>query len=157
MRDNIIIHGLPEEPKETYQTTENIVKSFLKSNLKLEDSAIRHIQFARAHRLGPQREGESRSRPIVAKLLDPRHKSMIMGNAKQLKGSKLALSNQFPPEVMRRRKLLQPAFFEARSAGKKVRLSKDKLYIEGTLYRNSQITYWLTGGNSAHAAPTLQS
>ena len=30
MRDNIIFHGLPEERKETYQTTERLVKLFMK-------------------------------------------------------------------------------------------------------------------------------
>ncbi|CAL9687714.1 unnamed protein product [Knipowitschia caucasica] len=146
MRDNIIIHGLPEQQKETYQTTEKIVMSFLTNNLKMEEGEARRIQVARAHRLGREREGDSRGRPIVAKLLDPRHKTTIMGRAKELKGTKLSLSDQFPPEIMRRRRLLQPVFAEARSAGKRAKLSVDKLYIDGVLYRNSKITYWLTGG-----------
>ncbi|KAK7877018.1 hypothetical protein WMY93_032275 [Mugilogobius chulae] len=158
MRDNFIIHGLPEQQKESYEITDNLVKHFFKTNLKMEDNVVQQIHLARAHRLGrpvQQREGTPRGRPIVAKLLDPRHKAIIMGKARELRGSGLALSDQFPPEIMRRRKLLQPALTEARSAGKKARLSIDKLYIDGNLYRNSKITYWLTGGDErpTHVQP----
>lgn len=150
MRDNFILHGLPEQQRETYQTTEQLVKNFFKSQLKLEDGEVQRIQLARTHRLGHRREGATRSRPIVAKLLDPRHKTVIMGKAKELKGTGLSLSDQFPPEIVRRRKLLQPVFAEARAAGRKAKLSIDKLYIDGELYRNSKITYWLTGGDHGY-------
>uniref|UniRef100_A0AAV2JFR5 Transposase n=1 Tax=Knipowitschia caucasica TaxID=637954 RepID=A0AAV2JFR5_KNICA len=113
----------------------------------MDENTAQGIHLARAHRLGQQREGASRSRPIVAKLLDPRHKAVIMGKGRELKGTKLAISDQFPQEIMRRRRLLQPILAEARTAGKRSRLSIDKLYIDGTLYRNSKITYWLTGSN----------
>lgn len=153
MRDNFIIHGLPEQQKETYQMSEKLVKSFLKTNLKMEESVVQHIQLARAHRLGQLREGASRSRPIVAKLLDPRYKPVIMGRTKELRGTGLTLTDQFPPEIMRRRKLLQQALTKARSVGKKARLITDKFYIDGQLYRDSKTTYWLTGGDEAHANP----
>ncbi|KAK7907389.1 hypothetical protein WMY93_016001 [Mugilogobius chulae] len=156
MRDNFIIHGLPEQQKETYQTTDKLVKSFFKTNLKMDDDLVQQIHLARAHRLGQQNDKSPRCRPIVAKLLDPRHKATIMGKAKELKGSGLGLSDQFPPEIMRRRKSLQPILAEARAAGKRARLSVDKLYIDGFLYRNSKITYWLTGGDEQPHAPPVE-
>uniref|UniRef100_A0AAV2LRN4 Uncharacterized protein n=1 Tax=Knipowitschia caucasica TaxID=637954 RepID=A0AAV2LRN4_KNICA len=115
----------------------------------MEDSAVKQIQLARAHRLGQWRGKTPRGRPIVSKLLDPRHKITIMGKAGELKGTGLGLTDQFPGEIMRRRKLLQPVLAEARAAGRRAKISIDKLYIDGELYRNSKITYWLTGGDDA--------
>ena len=43
--DNIIIHGLPEINKETYQSTEQLVKSFMKENLKMDEARGRSHQF----------------------------------------------------------------------------------------------------------------
>uniref|UniRef100_A0AAV2LUD0 Uncharacterized protein n=1 Tax=Knipowitschia caucasica TaxID=637954 RepID=A0AAV2LUD0_KNICA len=117
---------------------------------------VEQIQLARSHRLGQRREGASRSRPIVTKLLDPRHKAIVMGNARELKGTGLSLSNQFPPDILRRRRLLQPVFTEARTAGRRAKLSIDKLYIDGELYRNAKLTYWLTGGNQRHADEEIE-
>ncbi|CAL9692525.1 unnamed protein product [Knipowitschia caucasica] len=72
-----------------------------------------------------------------------------MGKAGELKGTGLGLTDQFPGEIMRRRKLLQPVLAEARAAGRRAKISIDKLYIDGKLYRNSKTTYWLTGGDDA--------
>ncbi|KAK7890911.1 hypothetical protein WMY93_022874 [Mugilogobius chulae] len=138
------------------QCRNKLVKSFFKTNLKMDDDLVQQIHLARAHRLGQQNDKSPRCRPIVAKLLDPRHKATIMGKAKELKGSGLGLSDQFPPEIMRRRKSLQPILAEARAAGKRARLSVDKLYIDGFLYRNSKITYWLTGGDEQPHAPPVE-
>uniref|UniRef100_A0AAV2MNX9 Uncharacterized protein n=1 Tax=Knipowitschia caucasica TaxID=637954 RepID=A0AAV2MNX9_KNICA len=120
MRDNFIIHGLPEQQKETYQDTEQLVKSCLKIHLKM-DSTVKEIQLARAHRLGQWRGKTPRGRPFV-------------GEHGELKGTGLGLTDQFPGEIMRRRKLLQPVLAEARAAGRRAKISIDKLYIDGKLY-----------------------
>uniref|UniRef100_A0AAV2KIB7 Uncharacterized protein n=1 Tax=Knipowitschia caucasica TaxID=637954 RepID=A0AAV2KIB7_KNICA len=144
-------HRLPggEYDRQGSQSTEHLVKTFLKTNPKMDDNLVQQIDLARAHWLGQPREGAPRCRPIVAKLLDPRLNAAIMRKGRELKGTKLVLSDQFPPEIMKRRKLLQPALAEARTAGKLARLSIDKLYIDGRLYRNSKVTYWLSGGDEA--------
>lgn len=45
MRDNIIVHGLPEEQTETYHSTEQTVKRFLSAHLKMKDNDITNIHF----------------------------------------------------------------------------------------------------------------
>ncbi|KAK7896391.1 hypothetical protein WMY93_021716 [Mugilogobius chulae] len=40
MRDNIIIHGIPEENKETYQVTEQLVKKFMTDQLKMDQPTV---------------------------------------------------------------------------------------------------------------------
>ncbi len=147
MRDNVIIHGIPEKGKETYMETEQLVKSFLKDSFQLEEKEVDAIHFSRAHCIGQSRHGMLRPRPVVAKLTDSKAKLVIMGKGKRLKDTPFSISDQFPPEILRRRRLLYPVMRDARNAMKRTCLSVDKLYIDGKLFRNSDITYWLSGGD----------
>ncbi|KAJ8371636.1 hypothetical protein AAFF_G00303560 [Aldrovandia affinis] len=153
MRDNIIIHGLPEANeearggKEAYLKSEQIVRSFLGESLKMTKPEVDAIQFCRVHRLGYSKPGVTKSRPIVAKVTISSMKHAIMERGKELKGCDASITDQYPPEIMRRWRLLQPIMKEARNNGRKTRLYSDKLFIEGQLYRNAKITYWLTGGD----------
>ncbi|KAM3591288.1 uncharacterized protein V6R79_026160 [Siganus canaliculatus] len=147
MRDNIIIHGLPETQKETYQSTEQLVKSFMKNSLKMEKREVDTHRFSRIHRIGHAEYLRQKGRPIVAKVLDTKMKMFIMGRRKELCGTNYSFSDQNPLEILMRRRLLHPAMTEARKNNKKARLVIDKLYIDGKLYRNPEITYWLFSGN----------
>ncbi|CAL9685162.1 unnamed protein product [Knipowitschia caucasica] len=146
MRDNIILHGIPEENKETYQISEQLVKKFMKEQLNMDQRVVQDIQVARAHRVGKPRGASERPRPIVTKLVAPKDKSTIMARGQELKGSTFSMTDQFPQEIMKRRRLLYPVMAEAKKNNKRVRLMVDKLIIDGSLYRNSKITYWLSGG-----------
>lgn len=44
MRVSIIIYGIPETSKETYQTSEQLVKSFMKDNLKMGERELETIR-----------------------------------------------------------------------------------------------------------------
>lgn len=70
-----------------------------------------------------------------------------MRKSKELKGISLLITDQYPQEIMNRWRLLYPIMTEARNGNKGTRLVVDKLFIDGQLFRNSDITYWLTGGN----------
>ena len=70
-----------------------------------------------------------------------------MEKGKLLKGSGFSVTDQYPPEIMKRRRLLYPVMTAARNEHKKTRLFMDKLYVEGELFRDSAITYWLSGGD----------
>ncbi|CAJ1055550.1 uncharacterized protein LOC119127540 [Xyrichtys novacula] len=148
MRDNIIIHGLPETQKETYQSTEQLVKTFMKSTLKMEEREVDAIRFSRVHRVGQAESSRQKSRPIVAKVVDTKMKISIMGRGKELRGTNYSISDQYPPEILRRRRLLHPVMTEVRKNNKKARLVTDKLYIDGKLYSNPEITHWLFGGDT---------
>ena len=73
-------------------------------------------------------------------------KYAVMSKGKELKNSGYSISDQFPAEIMSRRRLLYPILTEARKNKKNARLFMDKLYIDGSLYRDPSITYWLSGG-----------
>ena len=147
MRDNIIVHGLPESNNETHQKSEELVKSFLLDNLKMKPEEAEAIRFSRVHRLGKPKADQGRPRPIVAKLTDSKMKSAVMSKGKELRNSNYSISDQFPAEIMNRRRQLYPIMAEARQNKKNARLYVDKLYIDGQLYRNPTITYWLSCGN----------
>ncbi|KAJ8342030.1 hypothetical protein SKAU_G00319580 [Synaphobranchus kaupii] len=116
MRDNIIIHGVPEKDDETYLKTEEVVKSFLKDELKMRASEAEAIRFSRVHRIGKAKVGQQRSRPIVAKVIDSKMKSSVMAKGRELKGSNYSINDQFPFEILRRRRLLYPIMTEARKS-----------------------------------------
>lgn len=122
--------------------------------MKPEDAGA--VRFSRVHRLGRTKtDQQRRPRPIVAKVVDSKMKSAVMSRGKELKGSNYSISDQFPPEIMNRRRLLHPIMAEARKAKKNARLFIDKLYIDGKLYRNPRTTYWLSGGD-VNIIPELQ-
>ena len=70
-----------------------------------------------------------------------------MSRGKELKNTSYSISDQYPAEIMGRRRLLYPVMAAARKENKNARLFMDKLYIDGNLYRNSNITFWLSGGD----------
>lgn len=110
MRDNIIIHGLAEDQIETYNSTEQKVKTFLKTHLKMQDRDMVNIHFDRVHRIGQKRAGSLKHRPIVAKVTNFKSKIAIMERSRELKGTNLSVTDQFPPEILRRRRILQPLY-----------------------------------------------
>ena len=106
MRDNIIVHGLAEVKNETHQKSEELLKTFLSGNLKMDVNEVEAVHFSRVHRLGKAKADQQRPRPIVAKTIDSKMKYAVMSKGGELKGTNYAISDQFPAEIMRRRRLL---------------------------------------------------
>lgn len=79
MRDNIIIHGIHETNKETYQSTELLVKTLLKESPKMDECEVEAIHFSRAHRIGNAEASRQKHRPIDTKI-----KISIMERGKEL-------------------------------------------------------------------------
>ena len=63
MRDNLLFSNIPEVQDESPIHTENILRQFLKNELKMDSSAVDHIRFERVHRI----QGRSTPRMIFAK------------------------------------------------------------------------------------------
>lgn len=68
---------------------------------------------------------------------------MIKSRGKLLKGSNFGMNDQFPKEIQQRRKILIPIMKDFREKGKRAALSVDKLYVDGTLFCDRNITTWL--------------
>ena len=92
-------------------------------------------------------------RPIVAVFERFSDREMIKNVASTLKGKNFSIREQFPAEIEQRRKPLYPVMRKALvDKNNKVKMVRDKLYINNTLYKpsnsNSQVTNRDTNGQS---------
>jgi hypothetical protein len=129
MRDNLIFYNIKEN------TTE-VIQNLIESHFGIEDAKM--MKIGRSHRMGKQRG--TKPRAIVAKFNYFPDKVRILANARKLKGTGIAVSEQFPEEIVAIRKRLYPEMKKARDAGRKSELVRDKLYIDGQLFRESTST-----------------
>lgn len=139
MRDNLVFTGIPER---IVDNPEEAVKDFMINKLKLPIDTANRITFHHVHRLG-QKNNNNRPRPIVAKFEHFKQKETVQRQGKQLKGTDFGMNDQFPKEIMERRKKLFPIRKQKIQEGKKAVISVDELYIDGQLYRHKDITPWL--------------
>lgn len=129
MRDNLLFHGISEQPSEN---VENVVLTLCEEKLQIAD-AKNNVKIERAHRIGKSAPGKTR--PIVVKFSSHKDRESIRKNSKLLKGTNIGISEQFPREIQERRKQLIPVMKQAQRDGKKATLSVDRLYIDGRLYQ----------------------
>lgn len=140
MRDNLIFSGIPL-PTSTPDDPEKAVKEFMQSSLKIPLETVNRITFHRVHRLTSK--NNKKPPPIIAKFEHYKHKELTKSKGKELKGTSFGLNDQFPQEIQERRRALLPIMKQLRQEGNRATLSVDKLYVNGTLYRNPNITTWL--------------
>ena len=97
----------------------------------------------RASQTYKNRKSESRPRNVVLRLGNTDQVHMILRSCKKLKGHtpKIFINQQFPPEVVARRRILQPVFNKARKLKMKANLSVDRLYIAGRMYTVDTINH----------------
>lgn len=91
------------------------------------------IQIDRAHRIGVRSPGKIR--PIVAKFVLSEHKAFVKSALSKVNlkdppyNGQFKVNDQFPPEVIERRKELIPKLLSERRKGNKATLVRDKLYV----------------------------
>ena len=140
MRDNLIFTGIPEPPSDQPETA---VTDFMINQLKLPTQTVKNITFHRVHRLGHKHTNSTRPRPIIVKFEHYKHKELVQRQGRQLKGTNYGLNDQYPPEINNRRKQLFPIRKLKIQEGKRAVISVDKLYIDGQLFKDKDITPWL--------------
>ena len=138
MRDNLIFTGITEQQNED---PEKLVKNFITDQLKLPAGTANNITFHRVHRLG--QKNAHRPRPIIAKFEHFKQKMIVQKQGRELRGTNFGMNDQFPPDILQRRKTLFPIRKQLLGEGKKAVIVVDKLYIEGQLYRDKEKTPWL--------------
>ncbi|XP_039870018.1 uncharacterized protein LOC120722883 [Simochromis diagramma] len=140
MRDNLVFSGIPESAGEDAEAT---VKSFIKIHLKLPEDTVKNIDFDRVHRLGGVRSRTGRPRPIVAKFGQFKQKEQVKSRGRELKGTDFSVNDQFPKEILERRKVLFPVRRSFIQKGSRAAIAVDRLYVDGQLYRDPGTTPWL--------------
>ena len=139
MRDNLLFFNIPEKKGEN--CTECVLQ-LAEKYLKIEDASD-IIKIDRAHRIGANQD---KHRPIVAKFHNFAHRELIRKSAHKLKDESesraFGIAEQFPSEIVKRRKILLEIKKELHLAGKKSTMSVDKLYMDGHLVKDARI-YWV--------------
>ena len=130
MRDNLIFYSIQDERGESDEVCAGKLYTFFEKDLKLMSG--RAIKLDRIHRLG--RYNPTKTRPIIAKFSYYPEREMVRKAAKNLEGTNFSISQQFPKEIMTRRKNLIPTLKSLKDAGHRAYISVDKLYVDGELY-----------------------
>lgn len=125
MKNNLIFLGLKENNSEN---TEQLLRDFLYHELEIDQ----RIEFGNVHRFG--RRNAVKSRPIVARFLYHMDLVMVKENTYKLRGTPFSVNEQFPAVIEDERKKLYPVMKHFRQAGHRVKLVRDKLFIDGQLY-----------------------
>lgn len=124
-RNNIVIDGVPESTGDSWADSEEKVKDIFRQKLQLQ----RNMEMERVHRIGKPETARSRPRSIIVKFLNFKDKAAVMQRAKNLKGTKIFINDDYTDAVRLKRKELMPKLKEARDKGDIAYLKHDKLII----------------------------
>lgn len=127
MRDNLIFYNIAEEEKED---TTAIIHQLLEEKLEMQDARTK-VRIDRSHRLGKRRSPHEKPRPIVANFNYFQDKETVIRNAKKLTGTRIGIAEQYPQEIVKIRQKLYPELKKAKDAGKRAKIIRDKLIIDG--------------------------
>jgi len=131
-RENLIIYGMDQENNENCFEK---IRSFMTSNLKIPEEKVRNMIIQRCHRL----KVNIKPQPMICRfqLFSDR---MTVWNARlNLKNTRLSLNEDFPPEILARRKVLYPVLKAAQKDKKPCKLLADKLIIEEKTYTTKDL------------------
>jgi hypothetical protein len=131
MRDNLVFSNIPERPNEAPNVTEDILRDFLERELKMARTDVNNISFERVHRMA----GRNNPRAIVAKFSSFKQRQDVKFKSRVRRGTNYFINEQFPPEVNEQRRRLNNIAKEKRRQGHQTRLTYNKLYIDGVLYK----------------------
>ncbi|CAC5391863.1 unnamed protein product [Mytilus coruscus] len=126
MKNNLIFSGLHFQQNEICEVK---IQIFLESELGINY----RVSFGKInlHRFG--KPGLNGVRPILYR----RELEHVLSQTYRLKGKRFGICEQFPPEIENKRKELYPVMKKANADCKKVKLVRDKLYINGKPYNNT--------------------
>ena len=130
-RENLNFFGLDEEENED---TKGILETFMQNHLGITNTE--NIEFQRIHRVGKTRQDGS-SRPIIARFLRFQDRQRVIRAAYKLRNTGYKIMEDFPKEIIERRRPLVPIMKDAKANGKTAFFLKsmpDKLIIDGKVY-----------------------
>lgn len=120
---NIIFFGV-EEGEKSYEELENKMLSIITTNMKV---ICNKSEIELAKRIGKRLE--NKVRPIVVTLTTYGKKVSILRNKSYLKSLNIYLKEDYPHQVLEKRKELQSQLKQARSEGKTAYLRQDRLVV----------------------------
>ena len=133
-RSNMKFYGISELDNETPSKTKELLQKFILDKMKITDE----VTFERVHRLGSRTVSSDRPRPIIAKFSFYQQKQDIWRSVRNLKGSRCAISDDYPKEIDKIRKTLYAVLKEAKRYHHRAFFNVDKLIINGQVYRGEE-------------------
>lgn len=122
--NNIIIFGLEERETSTSELLQE-VRDNLKNDLKIN---IEDYEINKIHRIGTKTKENNKTRPVLCSFISNWKKSEIIKNKKYLQ--KIYISEDYPKEVLEKRKMLQVQLVEERKKGNIAYLKYDRLIVK---------------------------
>jgi len=133
MRNNLLFTGIDEDSSsgnEPPTVTERKLREHLIQKLKVARETAEAIRFERVHRT-PSQPVRGKVRTIVAKFTFFKDRETVRRQWPELQGTNFSVFEQFPPEVVEKRRRLQPKLKEAKREGKRAWIAYDTLYVDG--------------------------
>ena len=135
-RENIRIYNIKEESDEN---TEEQVRNLFVAKLRIPQNDVDAIRFERVHRIpvkpSSQRSQSRGPRPVIVRFSHYQNKEFVRSFYKNLKGTKIGISDDFPREVEEIHKTLYPVLKQAKRKQKRAFF---KLIINGQIYRGEE-------------------
>lgn len=136
-RDNLVIHGVPDNKNETNEQCISAARLFMKQQLELDHNTVENIRFVRCHRMGMMVNITSHPRPIIMRFYHYDMRELVWRACPKLKGKKpYSMSEDFPQGMAERRRLLYIIYREAIRSNdyQTVKLNRDVLTINNNRY-----------------------
>lgn len=136
-RESIKIFNLQEIEGETPRDTEDLVRSMMEEKMKISREDMNEIRFERVHRLPSRRnpQGSTKIRPVIAKFSFYQDKEFVWSKVKNLKGTGIGISHDYPKEIDKIHEELYPVLKKAKQGKQSAFFKVDKLIINGEVYR----------------------
>lgn len=127
-RNNLIIYGINEEPEEDVKSLEDQIKHKLfKDVLEIEVTSVERI-----HRIGKYKKNQHR--PVIVRFYDFAEKAKILSCCNKLKGTDIAISEDFSKRMRDLRAKLWHSAADERANGVKVSRLYDKIKIDEKIF-----------------------
>jgi len=129
MRDNLIFKGIPDVSDfREQEDTEGKLKTFIATELEIEGGIPFHV----VHTCRLRARQDNGPRSIVAKFERRKDRQKVLAAAKEklAENRNYIVHEQFPQEVIERRRQLVPIMKDARNKGHVAYLRDDKLYVD---------------------------
>ena len=137
-RENLKLFNMEEKEDENVGM-EEIARKTLVEKMSIPKKDVERIRFERVHRMR-SRKGSSQPRPVIAKFSDCfyQNKEYIWSFVKNLKGSGIGVSDDFPKEIDEIHEKLYPILKKAKQDRQSAYFKVDKLIINGQVYRGKE-------------------
>lgn len=129
-RKNLVVYGIEETENETCEIRNNKIKQILD---KIKVKINMEVDIIQIRRIGKKETDNNRNRPLWLELSREDKKIEIIRAAKNLKGTKIWISEDLPKAIQDKRKALIPYLKSAREKGCRASIIYDKLRVEWSI------------------------